>query len=516
MERDQQKLKEETILVADGQARRICVSCRQLVTADSSSCPIDGGVIVELPPAGLNLHQYDFVDFIAAGAMGVVYKARHILLDRFFAVKVLHSDRLTGGAAQRFHVEAKAINQLNHPNLISLREFGVSDAGQPYMVMDYVDGCTLADLMRPERQMEVERVAKVFVQVLNGLAYAHDAGVLHRDLKPSNIMIANDREVAKIVDFGIAKVVDTTGDTAGLTQSGDIFGTPLYMSPEQGQGKKVDRRSDLYSVGCMIYEALTGAPPHTGDSAIGTLVKHVHDEPLSLREGSLGRAFTPELEAFVSKALAKDPGQRFQSAEEMRSALEKTASPNPDKQSKKERDKVLPGFKSLIVAVTVLAAVAFIASTTIFIRPSSEWMFRSAPAVTRVLPIQQPETPLSEQPMPHAAMADSSDKALQELVSAHATMNKNNDRTPQKLIFKDESLSTLKPIGDDGRLQTIDLSRSAFPPHSLRYLNGLNYLEVSGFRLCTTLRRQGKASAFVRFRGGRTQKSTEIEGVDIL
>jgi serine/threonine protein kinase len=261
--------------------------------------------------------KYEFLGVIGEGGMGVVYKARQIHLNRLVAIKTLNTTGFSDQALKRFEREAKAASGLLHPNLITIRDYGVDNHDQPYMIFDFINGVTLAELIKRHGQIELDKALDIFLQVAKGLSYAHQHGVLHRDIKPSNIIISADYREVKIVDFGIAKVLDSGEGGQKLTQTGEIFGTPLYMSPEQSAGKILDARSDLYSMGCVMFEALTAIPPLVGESAIATIIKHQNEIPPTLREVSLGKEFPPALEGIVAKLLAKNPDARYQKADEV-------------------------------------------------------------------------------------------------------------------------------------------------------------------------------------------------------
>jgi serine/threonine protein kinase len=261
--------------------------------------------------------KYELLSVLGSGGMGVVYKARQILLDKIVAIKMMRTSGFSTQALKRFEREAKAASSLLHPNLITIRDYGLADDGQPYMVFDFIDGTTLGETIKARGQLDLEQALDIFIQVAKGLAYAHQHGVLHRDIKPDNIIIAEGQREVKIVDFGIAKVLDNTEAEHSLTQTGEIFGTPLYMSPDQGIGKRLDARSDLYSMGCVMFEALTAMPPFVGESAITTMLKHQAEKPPSLKEASLGKEFPRALEKAVNRLLAKNPDDRYQSAKEL-------------------------------------------------------------------------------------------------------------------------------------------------------------------------------------------------------
>lgn len=270
--------------------------------------------------------KYEFDSIIGEGGMGVIYKCKHPLLNKFVAIKTLNRKQLAEEALIRFHREAKAACLLSHPNLIAVHDFGVSSDGRPYMVMDYVEGKTLSAAISEGVNYSLPQTLDIFIQCCEGLMDAHAHKVLHRDIKSSNIILTGETGQSpgvKIVDFGIAKILrKDEKENLELTKTGDVFGSPLYMSPEQGGGtRRVDHRTDIYSLGCVFYEALTGCPPFIGDSAIETLIKHVSEKPQSLKTASLGREYPKDLEDLVMQMLEKDPARRPQSMAEVKGAL---------------------------------------------------------------------------------------------------------------------------------------------------------------------------------------------------
>lgn len=293
--------------------------------ASVNVCPNDGYLFSPDSELKALREDLEFLEVIGSGANGVIYKVRHPLLDKVVAVKMLHSHLVSDQAVMRFHREAKSASNLSHPNIIIIHDFGVSKHGQPFMIMDYVEGQTLADFIDKNGPMPVAIGIPIFTQLCDALQHAHDKGVLHRDIKPNNMMLTDlDREIPtlKILDFGLAKVIHPDGkESKHLTRTGETVGSPLYMSPEQCQGIDLDRRSDIYSFGCVIYECLTGSPPHVGDTAVTTMFKHLNDAPPSLKEGSLGVDFGDQLEEIVATMLAKEPDDRFQQMRDVKQAL---------------------------------------------------------------------------------------------------------------------------------------------------------------------------------------------------
>lgn len=313
----------------DTASRKVCIACKQEFSKDMDKCPHDGTVLTPVsvePGVGTIIAgKYEVLSVIGGGAMGLVYKARHTLMKRIVAVKVLRPNMaLDETTVSRFQKESEALSVLDHPNILKVFDFGLNEQGQPYLVTDYLEGDTLADILNKDERIEYKRAVELFKQVSSALSHAHKNGVIHRDMKPSNIMLVRDdegNEVVKILDFGIAKVTDDAESSTQLTKTGEVFGSPLYMSPEQCRGKKLDARSDIYSIGCVLYRSLSGAPPIIGQDLIECLYKHVNEDPAPFEEVLPGNDIPKALEALVMKCLMKDPALRFQSMNELRDAL---------------------------------------------------------------------------------------------------------------------------------------------------------------------------------------------------
>jgi serine/threonine protein kinase len=290
------------------------------VSSTTLICPNDGTLLLDERTMGSSLvAKYVFLEEIGSGGMGVVYKARQSLLNRIVAIKTLHVERLSKDRILRFQREAEAASRLSHPNLVSIYDFGLTEQGRPYMVMDYLEGILLSELLKTKGSLSLSEAEPILSQICAGLACAHNQGVIHRDLKPSNVMVSSadsDSRSIKIFDFGIAKILDEKNNPT-LTQSGDIMGSPNYMSPEQIMGRTLDHRSDIYSLGCMLFELLTGVTPFVGKTSMEAALKQVNENPSTLHDGSLGKIFPPELERVVSKTLEKDPEQRYQSVAQL-------------------------------------------------------------------------------------------------------------------------------------------------------------------------------------------------------
>jgi serine/threonine protein kinase len=266
--------------------------------------------------------RYEIVSVLGEGGMGLVYKARHKLMNRFVAVKVIRSELVSNTLlTQRFQKEAMAVSQLKHPNIVMVYDYGVTEEGVPYLVMDYLEGISLSEMINKYHKIPVDTAVEIFFQACYALAHAHEKGIIHRDFKSSNMMICeqdNGRMMVKVVDFGMAKLMRPSEDSQQmmeLTQSGEVFGSPLYMSPEQCRGQQLDQRSDIYSLACVMYYALTGQPPLLGDNVLDTLQKQIHDAPLPMTDITLG--IPSNLESVVQKALRKDPNSRYQNIAEL-------------------------------------------------------------------------------------------------------------------------------------------------------------------------------------------------------
>lgn len=281
-----------------------------------------------LAPGEVIAGQFEVLAKLGSGGMSSVYRCFDLFVERVVAVKILFAGHSTNPKAlNRFRREARAIAKMDHPNIVRLHSFNF-DLSTPYIVMENVDGITLAQLIASNGPLDVEQALYLAEQLCSALQYAHTNGVIHRDLKPSNIIIDrfdSTRLQAKILDFGIAKMLDDT--TACTTATGELFGTPAYMSPEQALGKSVDRRSDQYSLGCVLFECLTGTPPFVGSGQLSVLMQHVQSEPPTLEECTFdGRSFPPQIQPVLDKLLAKFPEERYDSMSEVYEYLRETQS----------------------------------------------------------------------------------------------------------------------------------------------------------------------------------------------
>ncbi|MEV4437710.1 Stk1 family PASTA domain-containing Ser/Thr kinase [Streptomyces sp. NPDC049577] len=265
--------------------------------------------------------RYELGSVLGRGGMAEVYLAHDTRLGRTVAVKTLRVDLARDPSFQaRFRREAQSAASLNHPSIVAVYDTGedyVDGVSIPYIVMEYVDGSTLRELLHSGRKLLPERSLEMTIGVLQALEYSHRAGIVHRDIKPANVMLTRTGQV-KVMDFGIARAMGDSGMT--MTQTAAVIGTAQYLSPEQAKGEQVDARSDLYSTGCLLYELLTVRPPFVGDSPVAVAYQHVREEPNP--PSTYDPEITPEMDAIVLKALVKDPNYRYQSADEMRADIE--------------------------------------------------------------------------------------------------------------------------------------------------------------------------------------------------
>src|SRR3954468_243957 len=272
--------------------------------------------------------RYELGEILGYGGMAEVHLGRDVRLGRDVAIKLLRSDLARDPSFQgRFRREAQSAASLNHPSIVAVYDTGEDREGgvsTPYIVMEYVEGRTLREVLETEGRLLPQRALELTAQVCAALDQAHRAGIVHRDVKPGNVMLTPGGDV-KVMDFGIARAVTGTGAT--MTQTAAVIGTAHYLSPEQARGEHVDARSDVYSTGCLLYELLTGGPPFSGDSAVAVAYQHVREDPVP--PSRLESDVSSSVDAIVLKAMAKNPANRYQTAADMRADIERALAGRP-------------------------------------------------------------------------------------------------------------------------------------------------------------------------------------------
>jgi len=271
--------------------------------------------------------RYATIAPIGGGSTGLVFKARDVALKRFVALKVLHPGLVPSHESlSRFTQEAESVARLSHPNIVAIYDCGVTTSGAPYLVMEFIEGERLYDVLTRERQIPWERAVGFFLRLCDALAHSHSKGIIHRDIKPSNIMfqqIEEDKRMLKLLDFSIAKMLNRD-DTQMLhkTLDGEVFGSPLYLSPEQFTGGKIDARSDIFSLGYMFYECVTGIKLFLGDNDLDTMYRRTVELPIPFGIVRPDLVLPETLQAIIFKCMAVEPEKRYQSVVQLRAELQ--------------------------------------------------------------------------------------------------------------------------------------------------------------------------------------------------
>jgi serine/threonine-protein kinase len=364
---------------------KVCPACGKEYLDTNSLCTLDAKVLQSVDDSLLGetlAEKYLVEQLIKRGGMGSVYRGKHVMMDKTVAIKVLRPS-LAGDdvVVARFSREAKAASRISHPHAVSVTDFGEAETGVVFLVMEYLDGRTLKDLIRSEGPMTLERTVEIIRQVSGALDAAHQQGVIHRDLKGDNIMLSQSDggDWAKVLDFGIAKILQPEGARDNDITAGNlVIGTPQYMSPEQcSQTGPIDARSDVYSLGVIVFEMLTGRVPFTGDSPTVIMMKQVGDEPPSVLEA---RPDLPaSIDSLIKKALAKQPVDRFQTAGELSEALTQAAAEAGDAASAT----VVPAVADTVSSTPIGLVTDDLDEETV-VRPRNEGALLRPPAGTRV------------------------------------------------------------------------------------------------------------------------------------
>ncbi len=322
-------------------------------------------------------NRYEIISKLGEGGTATVYLVRDETLNRDVALKLLNPDLVKPESARRFQSEAKTASTLAHPNLINVLDFGIANKNEIYLVMDYINGITLAEFVEQNGPMPIEEAIEIFIQICDGIGHAHKQGILHRDLKSTNVMLTEQDTHTRVLvlDFGLAKRTED----GSITRTGKLIGSPLFMSPEHASGQELDSRADIYSIGCLMYYTLTGVHPIQGDTALDTIFKQSTERAPTLKQGMPDKEFSHELEAIVGKCLKKDKSQRYSSVQELRTALMSMLELTQLEQQQSEpiSETSLPKSTPKTVSTTLLGlavmvlVVAIVTSTLILFRPNT-------------------------------------------------------------------------------------------------------------------------------------------------
>ena len=303
---------------------RIMSNLRPMIEGSDATANALSREVKEKSVGTIVSEKYRIEKVLGKGGMSVVYLARHLVLGKLVAIKMMHHNLVaTGSALQRFEREAQIASSLHHPGIVGVHDFGEDENGQPYLIMDYINGDTLDELIEKAHRLDANFCLPVFLQICDALSAMHERGIVHRDLKPSNVIVKVSSAGVQVtlVDLGIAKSIVEDTSSARLTVAGQLFGSPTYMSPEQCIGHETDYRSDLYSFGCLMYDALAGNPPFSGDSTYNVMWQHVNEPPSRLPFLADDSNVPELLQGVIFKLLHKEPDNRYQSAVELRAAL---------------------------------------------------------------------------------------------------------------------------------------------------------------------------------------------------
>lgn len=287
---------------------------------------------------------YKVESVLGKGAMGIVFKAHHMTIERQVAIKVLSTKNVGVGAQKRFEREAKAMSMLDHPNLIKIYDYGLANGSTPYIVMELVEGSPLSTVLQECGSLPAKYALPIFIQICDAIEHAHQQSIIHRDLKPANIIMANN---VKVVDLGVAKFTEADEADPQLTFAGEIFGSPAYMSPEQGTNKPLDPRSDIYSLGCLMFEVLTGAMPFAAYSFVELINTKTTSRPPSIIAKKPEARFPLVLDQIITRAMEPEMNKRQGSVTELKRQLEQVLAELEQGGDEKAANKGLPYLKGL-------------------------------------------------------------------------------------------------------------------------------------------------------------------------
>lgn len=399
---------------------------------------------------------------LGKGAMASVYKGKQVLLDRTVAVKVLSREAVQGeGRLARFQLEAKLTANLDHPNIIRTLGSGITANGEAYLLLEYVEGKTLAEEIATNAPLSFGKIKSIFLPVLSALQYAHQQGIVHRDVKPGNIMICNEggSSTVKLLDFGIARLLERDPEQVQLTQAGVSVGSPAYMSPEQCIGKELDGRSDLYSLSCVLYESLAGRPPFSADSALSVMQMHFNEQLPPAPELAAKIGVSESLARLLLSGLAKSASDRPASAEEFSNKLSTVLNDVTLDRAPRAKEKNIPGAGKLPVMISSVCIVLMVAVAVVFFFQKPSLHGGGSPGGT--------DSPQTENRIRQL------DKAKQFLSEASEAKKQGDDKQAEFLCWR--ALSELAQRYDrNTNLQETAAAETAILTEAARIFKGLN------------------------------------------
>ncbi len=373
---------------------RMALAAENAAASSASDTALPHEEELKVDPERFPLQRYAPLVILGSGMAGTVYLCNDRLLKKKVAIKLLAT--LTAEQLVAFQGEARAASKLNHPNVVKVMDFGVTTGGVPFMVMEFVNGDDLAGILEQEGTISVTAALYIFGKVCDGLAEAHKQNIFHRDVKNSNILVGaleSHQPDVRLIDFGVASVRPVTDSQTA--QGATLVGTPAYMSPDQALGKPYDARCEVYSLGCALFEALAGSPPFTAETALEIINKHAHEKPPRLTDLNPDVDFSEQLEKVVAKCLAKKPGDRYQSMEELSReltavALNDLAEPSVAREPESTKAEAPPAKNNLLIAAFAVVAVILVASIWAVVSQ----VFPSSNSTTRPSPSEEVSIPL--------------------------------------------------------------------------------------------------------------------------
>ncbi|MBS1957160.1 MAG: protein kinase [Cyanobacteria bacterium SZAS-4] len=433
-----------------------CVVCTAVLSTNIFVCPNDGNKQSTVILNKKLSNQYELIEEIGAGGSGRVFKARHRALNQTVAIKILRTNENDQIVKKRFEQEAKIISTLDHPGIVKVKDFGSAEATELYMVLEFVEGESLSQLLQWHGKMPPSDAYEVATQICDAMHHAHERGVVHRDLKTSNIMIERRGEELKItvLDFGIAKLSYFSALTkSGLTKSKDVLGSPLYISPEQASEKPSDARSDIYSLGIILFELLSGVPPFASTNAVELINQHLHAPLPPIDSGD--NIVTPAVQTVIEKSVAKKPEERFQTMLEFKEALKEAVYGPIVLVPKKTRNPLGSG-KNIIILLVIVIVIACIGMTIFAILYSARTTTLGKPEVLKTLDLVE--------------IRKSTVAGMSENQNAEKIIQSNKDSRVLNLNQLGLTDEGLRPLQNCSKTEEINLRMSRIVGPGLAYL----------------------------------------------